>query len=77
VWHACERREKCKSFGGEDRIKETSEDIGLSIREMGDSIQLFHDRDWWRAVVSATMNILVLAPRSWLYLSSVYLFSVN
>jgi hypothetical protein len=27
-------------------------------------IHLAHDRDRWRAVVNAVMNLLVLAPRS-------------
>jgi hypothetical protein len=27
-------------------------------------IQLAQDRDWWQAVVSAVMNLRVLAPRS-------------
>jgi hypothetical protein len=29
-----------------------------------DWIRLAQDRDWWRAVVSAVMNLQVLAPRS-------------
>jgi hypothetical protein len=35
-------------------------DIGSSV----DWIQLAQDRDRWRAVVSAAMNLRVLAPRS-------------
>jgi hypothetical protein len=39
------------------------------IRKTGlgdvDWIRLAQDRDRWRAVVSAAMNLLVLAPRSY------------
>jgi hypothetical protein len=41
--------------------------IIMDLRETGfgdDWIILAHDRDWWRAVMSAVMNIRVLAPRS-------------
>jgi hypothetical protein len=42
--------------------------IRMDIREIGlgvvDWIRLAQDRDWWRAVVSALMNLRVLAPRS-------------
>jgi hypothetical protein len=42
--------------------------IRMHVREIGlrgvDWIQLAKDRDRWRAVVSAVMNLLVLAPRS-------------
>jgi hypothetical protein len=42
--------------------------IRMDLRETGlgevDWIQLAQDRDRWRAVVSAVMNLQVLAPRS-------------
>jgi hypothetical protein len=42
--------------------------IGMDLREIGlggvDWIRLSQDRDRWRAVVSAVMNLRILAPRS-------------
>jgi hypothetical protein len=42
--------------------------MDLTIREIGlggvDWIRLAQERDWWRAVVSAVMNLRVLAPQS-------------
>jgi hypothetical protein len=42
--------------------------IRMDLREIGlgdvDWIRLAQDRDRWRAVVSAVMNLQVLAPRS-------------
>jgi hypothetical protein len=42
--------------------------IRIDLRETGlgsvDWMQLAQDRDRWRAVVSAVMNLWVLAPRS-------------
>jgi hypothetical protein len=44
--------------------------IRMDLREIGlgggvvDWIRLAQDRDWWWAVVSAVMNLWVLAPRS-------------
>jgi hypothetical protein len=42
--------------------------IRMDLRETGlgrvDWIRLSQDRDQWRAVVSAVMNLQVLAPRS-------------
>jgi hypothetical protein len=44
--------------------------IKMDLREIGlggvDWNRLPQDRDWWRAVVSAVMNLLVFAPRSYL-----------
>jgi hypothetical protein len=41
--------------------------IRMDLREVGwgsvEWIQLVQDRDRWRAVVSAVMNLLVLVPR--------------
>jgi hypothetical protein len=44
--------------------------VRMDLREIGlggggvDWIRLAQDREWWRAVVSAVMNLRVLAPRS-------------
>jgi hypothetical protein len=45
----------------EDRIRMNLREIGLGVV---DWIRLAQDRDRWRAVVSAVMNLRVLAPRS-------------
>jgi hypothetical protein len=45
----------------EDGIKMDFREIGLGCV---DWIRLAQDRDRWRAVVSAVMNLRVLAPRS-------------
>jgi hypothetical protein len=45
----------------EDEIRMDLRDIGLGSV---DWIRLAQDRDRWRAVVSAVMNLAVLAPRS-------------
>jgi hypothetical protein len=52
-----------------ERPKHRWEDgIRMDLREIGlgsvDWIRLAQDRDWWRAVVSAVVNLRVLAPRS-------------
>jgi hypothetical protein len=51
------------------RPRRTWEDgIRMDLREIGlrgvDWIRLSQDRDRWRAIVSAVMNLRVLAPRS-------------
>jgi hypothetical protein len=73
MWHAWERREKCTRFWWESpREGDHLEDQGVGgkmgsewIWETGlgdvDWIRLVEDRDRWRAVVSAVMNLRVLA----------------
>jgi alpha-glucosidase (family GH31 glycosyl hydrolase) len=74
MWHAWERREKCTRFWWESpKERDHWEDQGvggiiMDLREIGlgvvDSIRLAQDRDRWWAVVSAVMNLRVIAPRS-------------
>jgi hypothetical protein len=76
MWYAWERREKCTKFWWEslkDRDNWQDHVIGGKmgsewiLRRLAwgglDCIQLSQDRDSWRAVVSAVMNLHVLAPR--------------
>jgi hypothetical protein len=77
MWHAWERREKCTRFLWESpKERDHIEDQGIGekngirmdLREICfggvDWIRLAQDRDRWRAVVSAVMNLRVLAPRN-------------
>jgi hypothetical protein len=56
-----------RPLGGPRRRWENG--VRMDLREIGlgcvDWIQLAQDTDRWRAVVSAVMNLRVLAPRSW------------
>jgi hypothetical protein len=78
MWHAWERREKCTRFWWESPNKRDHLEDQRVGGKMGsewilaklawgggvDWIRLAKDRDRWRAVVSAAMNLRVLAPRS-------------
>jgi hypothetical protein len=74
MWHAWERRETCTRFWWEspkDRYHLEDQGVGGKMGsqwEIGlggvDWIRLAQDRDRWRAVVSAVMNLRVLVPRS-------------
>jgi hypothetical protein len=77
MWHAWERGETCKGFWWESpKEKRPLErprrrwDSGIKkdLREIGGGcvewIHLAQDRDRWRAVVNAVMNLRVLVPRS-------------
>jgi hypothetical protein len=79
MWHAWERSEKCTRFWCEspkERDHLVDQGVGGKIGSewilerlawgggVVDWIRLSQDRDRWRAVVSAVMNIRVLAPRS-------------
>jgi hypothetical protein len=77
MWHAWERRNKCTRLWLESpKERDHLDDQGVGGK-MGsewilgrlasggmDWIKLAQGRDWWRAVVSAVMNLRVLAPRS-------------
>jgi hypothetical protein len=76
MWHACERGKTCTGFWWESpKERDLLKDQGVDGR-MGskctlgrlagglDWINLAQDRNRWRAVVNAVMNLRVLAPRS-------------
>jgi hypothetical protein len=75
MWHAWERK-VCKVLVGKPEGKRSlgrprrrwEDGIRIDLREIGlwcvHWIRLAQDRDRWRAVVSAVMNLRVLAPRS-------------
>jgi hypothetical protein len=76
MWHAWEGREKCTRICQKSpKERDRSEDQGVDGRIgpewiLGrlawggvDWIRLAQDRDRWRAVVSAVINLRVLAPR--------------
>jgi alpha-glucosidase (family GH31 glycosyl hydrolase) len=72
--HAWERGETCTEFWWESpKERDHLEDLGvdgirMDFREVGlegvEWINLAQDRDRWRAVVNAVMNLRVLAPQS-------------
>jgi hypothetical protein len=75
MWHAWERNvyrvlmgkpEGKRPLGRQRR--RWKDGIRMDLREIGwesvDWIQVAQDRDRWRAVVSAVMNLRVLAPQS-------------
>jgi hypothetical protein len=78
MWHAWERRQHgtrfwCENQNERDHLENKGVDgrMGLKwiLRRLAgrvDLIRLAQDRDRWGAVVNAVMNLLVLAPRSWL-----------
>jgi hypothetical protein len=76
MWHAWERGEICTGFWLESPKGDHLEDQGVDGR-MGSEwilrrlvgggvewIRLAQDRDRWRALVNAVMNLRVLGPRS-------------
>jgi hypothetical protein len=76
MWHAWERRGKCRGFWWEnakerDHLEDHSVDWGVGsewiLGRLGSGvewIQLAQDRDRWLAVVSAVMSLRVVAPQS-------------
>jgi hypothetical protein len=76
MWHVRERGEKCTGFWWESpkergHLKDQGVDGKMELKwTLGrlaggvDWIYLAQDRDSWRAVVNAVMNLRVLASRS-------------
>jgi hypothetical protein len=76
MWHAWKRRENCTVLTGKPEGKRPlgrprhrwEDEIRRYLRaiDLGsvDWIRLAQDRNRWRAVVSAVMNLRVIAPRS-------------
>jgi hypothetical protein len=70
MWHAWERGEKCTRFCCESpKERDHSEDQGIDGRMraewiLGDWLQGVWTGFDWRAVVSAVMNLRVLAPQN-------------
>jgi hypothetical protein len=77
MWNAWERGEKCTGFWWEspkerDRLKDQGVDGRMGSKWIfgslaGGGVELIHlsqDRDRWRAVVNAVMNLQVRTPRS-------------
>jgi hypothetical protein len=77
MWHAWERAETYSGFWWEspkkkDHLKDQGVDgkMGSKLnlgRLVGGGVERIHlaqDRDRWRAVVNAVMNLRVLAPRN-------------
>jgi hypothetical protein len=77
MWHAWERRENCtKVLVGKPKGRRPlgrprhrwKDVVRMDLREIGlggvDWIRLAQDRDRYPAVVSAVMNVRVLAPRT-------------
>jgi hypothetical protein len=67
MWHAWEWGETCTGFWWEcQKEKYHLKDQGVDGRIGRGGVEWIHlaqDRDCWRAVVNAVMNLRVLAPR--------------